>query len=112
MKKLLLLFFMLPVMASGMTKTAEKELEKALDGDYQALRNAAFSLKNGYSGYDKNPTAACTLRKIILIVFPNKADETDYSNEYVDCSSLPKEEQAKAWKRVARVIPDMIKGVK
>ncbi|RZN75730.1 hypothetical protein [Avibacterium paragallinarum] len=73
MKKLMLamLCSMLSLSVFAMTDEAKNELTKALRGDYQTLRNVAYSMKSGIRGHDKNPITACALRKIIGAVLDN-----------------------------------------
>ena len=68
MKKLLIAMVcgLISVSAFSMTDKAKGELNKALQGDYQALRNSAYSMKNGSAGHDLNPIAGCALRKMKL----------------------------------------------
>lgn len=83
-------------------------MNKALQGDYQALRNAAFSMKSGSAGHDKNPVAGCALRKITLIVAQDQIDTGDYGNEYVDCKALSPDESEQAWKMTLQLLPQVL----
>ncbi|BFU64731.1 hypothetical protein [Rodentibacter abscessus] len=110
MKKLLVgvICAALSFSAFAMTDKAKGELTKALQGDYQALRNAAFSMKIGSAGHDKNPIAGCALRKITLIVAQNETDMGDYGNEYVDCKALSPDESEQAWKMTLQLLPQVM----
>lgn len=94
------------------TAKAKKELELALTGNYQALRNVAFSMKDGSFGHDKQPIVGCALRKVILIVNQDQADISDYSNEYVDCRALNVQDSQKAWEITLQTLPLIIKSPK
>ncbi|VEH65472.1 Uncharacterised protein [Rodentibacter pneumotropicus] len=98
----------LSVSAFAMTDKAKGELNKALQGDYQALRNVAFSMKDGSAGHDKNPVAGCALRKITLIVAQNETHTGDYGNEYVDCKALSPSESEQAWKMTLQLLPQVL----
>lgn len=110
MKKLLIMLFLGAFSCSvfAMTDKAKNELNRALQGDYQALRNVAFSMKSGGAGHDQNPIAGCALRKIILIVNQDHADSGDYGNEYVDCKALKPEESEQAWKMAVQLLPQVL----
>ncbi|KGQ36097.1 hypothetical protein JP34_01010 [Gallibacterium anatis] len=112
MKKLIfvMLCSMLSSSVFAMTDEAKNELTKALQGDYQTLRNVAFAMKNGSFGYDKNPIAGCALRKIILIVNQGETDVGDYSNEYVDCKALSPSDAEQAWKTTLQLLPTVLKA--
>ncbi|MFZ7224326.1 hypothetical protein [Avibacterium avium] len=92
----------------AMTDKAKNELTKALQGDYQTLRNVAFAMKDGSFGHDKNPIAGCALRKIILIVNQSETDTGDYGNEYVDCKKLSPDESEQAWKMTLQLLPSVL----
>lgn len=111
MNKLLIsmLCGLISVSAFSMTDKAKGELNKALQGDYQALRNVAFGMKDGSFGHDHNPIAGCALRKITLIVAQNETDTGDYGNEYVDCKALSPDESEKAWKMTLQLLPQVLK---
>ena len=111
MNKLLIAMLcgLISVSAFPMTDKAKGELNKALQGDYQALRNVAFSMKDGSAGHDRNPIAGCALRKITLIVAQNETDTGDYGNEYVDCKALSPDESEKAWKMTLQLLPQVLK---
>lgn len=98
----------LSVSAFAMTDKAKGELNQALQGDYQALRNAAYSMKNGSAGHDQNPIAGCALRKITLIVAQDQTDTSDYSNEYVDCKALSPADSEQAWKMALQLLPQVL----
>ncbi|PJG86197.1 hypothetical protein [Conservatibacter flavescens] len=105
MKKLFAsLVLMLPAIGYAATEKAQQELEKAMLGDYQSLRNVAYSMKEGTFGHDKNPVSACALRKVILFVNKDEIDTTDYSNEYVDCKNLSMQEHKKSWEIALQAI--------
>ena len=106
MKKLLIAMVcgLISVSAFSMTDKAKGELNKALQGDYQALRNSAYSMKNGSAGHDLNPIAGCALRKITLIVAQNETD----TSEYVDCKALSPDESEKAWKMTLQLLPQVL----
>lgn len=104
----LLGLFAVSLSSLAMTDKAKDELQKALQGDYQALRNTAFSMKNGSSGHDRNPIAGCALRKITLIVAQDKTDAGDYGNEYVDCKALSPTESEQAWKMTLQLLPQVL----
>lgn len=110
MKKLLIAMVcgLISVSAFSMTDKAKGELNKALQGDYQALRNSAYSMKNGSAGHDLNPIAGCALRKVTLIVAQNETDTSDYGNEYVDCKALTPDESEKAWKMTLQLLPQVL----
>ncbi|MEE6030318.1 hypothetical protein [Avibacterium paragallinarum] len=110
MKKLAiaLLCYAISLSTFAMTDKAKNELTKALQGDYQTLRNVAYSMSNGIRGHDKNPIMACALRKIILIVNSDETDAGDYSNEYVDCKALPLIDSEKAWKITLQLLPMIV----
>lgn len=103
-----MMFSLLSISAFAMTDKAKEELNQALQGNYQALRNTAFSMKTGSAGHDKNPIAGCALRKIILIVSQNETDMSDYSNEYVDCKALSPSESEQAWKMTLQLLPQVL----
>ena len=104
----LLGLFAVSLSSLAMTDKAKNELQKALQGDYQALRNTAFSMKDGSAGHDRNPIAGCALRKITLIVAQDKTDAGDYGNEYVDCKALSPDESEKAWKMTLQLLPQVL----
>ena len=104
----LLGLFAVSLSSLAMTDKAKDELQKALQGDYQALRNTAFSMKNGSSGHNRNPIAGCALRKITLIVAQDKTDAGDYGNEYVDCKALSPTESEQAWKMTLQLLPQVL----
>lgn len=104
----LLGLFAVSLSSLAMTDKAKNELQKALQGDYQALRNTAFSMKTGSAGHDKNPIAGCALRKITLIVAQDKTDAGDYGNEYVDCKVLSPTESEQAWKMTLQLLPQVL----
>jgi hypothetical protein len=104
----LLGLFVVSLSSLAMTDKAKDELQKALQGDYQALRNSAYSMKNGSAGHDLNPIAGCALRKITLIVAQNETDTSDYGNEYVDCKALSPDESEKAWKMTLQLLPQVL----
>ena len=104
----LLGLFAVSLSSLAMTDKAKDELQKALQGDYQALRNTAFSMKNGSSGHDRNPIAGCALRKITLIVAQDKTDAGDYGNAYVDCKALSPTESEQAWKMTLQLLPQVL----
>lgn len=104
----LLGLFAVSLSSLAMTDKAKNELQKALQGDYQALRNTAFSMKDGSAGHDKNPIAGCALRKITLIVAQDKTDAGDYGNEYVDCKALSPTESEQAWKMTLQLLPQVL----
>ena len=110
MKKLLIAMLCgaLSFSTFAMTDKAKGELNKALQGDYQALRNTAYSMKNGSAGHDLNPIAGCALRKITLIVAQNETDVGDYGNEYVDCKALSPSESEQAWKMTLQLLPQVL----
>ena len=110
MKKIATLLGLCAVSLSSfaMTDKAKGELEKALQGDYQALRNAAFSMKDGSEGYDRNPIAGCAFRKLILIINQDKTHTGDYSNEYVECKALSLIESEQAWKLTLQLLPQVL----
>ncbi|HDR1208486.1 TPA: hypothetical protein QB282_002163, partial [Pasteurella multocida] len=88
----------------SMTEKAQKELEKALTGDYQSLRNVAFSMEQGSFGHDKNPVSACALRRVILFVNSDKADDTDYANELISCKNIHATENRQAWEIALKIV--------
>ncbi|HDR1418386.1 TPA: hypothetical protein QB189_000138, partial [Pasteurella multocida] len=53
MKKLFILITLslFSLASFSMTDKAQKELEKALKGDYQTLRNVAFAMEQGSFGH-------------------------------------------------------------
>lgn len=104
----LLGLFAVSLSSLAMTDKAKNELQKALQGDYQALRNTAFSMKDGSAGHDRNPIAGCALRKITLIVAQDKTDAGDYGNEYVDCKALSPTESEQAWKMTLQLLPQVL----
>lgn len=104
----LLGLFAMSLSSLAMTDKAKDELQKALQGDYQALRNTAFSMKDGSAGHDRNPIAGCALRKITLIVAQDKTDAGDYGNEYVDCKALSPTESEQAWKMTLQLLPQVL----
>lgn len=104
----LLGLFTVSLSSLAMTDKAKDELQKALQGDYQALRNTAFSMKDGSAGHDRNPIAGCALRKITLIVAQDKTDAGDYGNEYVDCKALSPTESEQAWKMTLQLLPQVL----
>lgn len=104
----LLGLFTVSLSSLAMTDKAKDELQKALQGDYQALRNTAFSMKDGSAGHDRNPIAGCALRKITLIVAQDKTDTSDYGNEYVDCKALSPNESEQAWKMTLQLLPQVL----
>lgn len=104
----LLGLFAMSLSSLAMTDKAKDELQKALSGDYQALRNTAFSMKDGSAGHDRNPIAGCALRKITLIVAQDKTDAGDYGNEYVDCKALSPTESEQAWKMTLQLLPQVL----
>lgn len=104
----LLGLFVVSLSSLAMTDKAKDELQKALQGDYQALRNTAFSMKDGSAGHDRNPIAGCALRKITLIVAQDKTDAGDYGNEYVDCKALSPTESEQAWKMTLQLLPQVL----
>ena len=104
----LLGLFAVSLSSLAMTDKAKNELQKALQGDYQALRNTAFSMKDGSAGHDRNPIAGCALRKITLIVAQDKTDVGDYGNEYVDCKALSPTESEQAWKMTLQLLPQVL----
>ena len=104
----LLGLFAVSLSSLAMTDKAKNELQKALQGDYQALRNTAFSMKDGSAGHDRNPIAGCALRKITLIVAQDKTDAGDYGNEDVDCKALSQDESEKAWKMTLQLLPQVL----
>lgn len=104
----LLGLFAMSLSSLAMTDRAKDELQKALQGDYQALRNTAFSMKDGSAGHDRNPIAGCALRKITLIVAQDKTDAGDYGNEYVDCKALSPTESEQAWKMTLQLLPQVL----
>lgn len=104
----LLGLFAVSLSSLAMTDKAKDELQKALQGDYQALRNTAFSMKDGSAGHDRNPIAGCALRKITLIVAQDKTDAGDYGNEYVDCKALSPTESEQAWKMTLQLLPQVL----
>lgn len=63
----------------------DKFEKQALDGDYQAQRNLAFSLSTGSEGYTKDPILACAWRIVILKSGRAKADASDTGNKESDC---------------------------
>lgn len=110
MKKLIaLLICSVSISAFAATEKATKELEKAMTGDYQTLRNVAFAMKDGSFGHDKNPVATCALRKVILIVNQDKTDITDYNNEAIDCGKLKMDEQKSAWEIALKSLSIILK---
>lgn len=104
----LLGLFAVSLSSLAMTDKAKNELQKALQGDYQALRNTAFSMKDGSAGHDRNPIAGCALRKITLIVAQDKTDAGDYGNKYVDCKALSPTESEQAWKMTLQLLPQVL----
>ncbi|QOF68316.1 hypothetical protein IFE17_02755 [Actinobacillus sp. GY-402] len=106
MKKLLItiLACAMTLPAFAMTEEAQKEVAKALTGDYQTLRNVAYAMKDGTFGHDKNPISACALRRVILFVNADKVDATDYSNEAIDCREIAANENQQAWETAITVI--------
>ncbi|ARA69624.1 hypothetical protein M8868_10475 [Pasteurella multocida] len=99
MKKLFILITLslFSLASFSMTDKAQKELEKALKGDYQTLRNVAFAMEQGSFGHDKNLVSACALRRVILFVNSDKADDTDYANELITCKNIHATENRQAW---------------
>lgn len=106
MKKLLLtvLACAIALPSFAMTEKAEKEVAKALTGDYQTLRNVAYAMKDGSFGHDKNPISACALRRVILFVNSNQVDMTDYNNEAIDCRAIHPTENQQAWETAITII--------
>ncbi|OOH92185.1 hypothetical protein BMT54_01275 [Pasteurellaceae bacterium 15-036681] len=110
MKKLIaVLACALSVSAFGATEKAQREIEEAMSGDYQKLRNVAFAMRDGTFGHDKNPISACALRKVILLIHPDKADVGDYANEYHDCGKLSMQDSMEAWNVALQSIPIILK---
>ncbi|AWX14252.1 hypothetical protein CEP49_06660 [Mergibacter septicus] len=110
MKKLLTAIFIALISVPGfaMTESAKNEITKALTGDYQAMRNVAFSMKNASFGHDRNPIAGCAFRRLILLVHSEKADSVDYNNEYIDCRALSLAENERSWKTTITLLPEIL----
>nr|DAW76833.1 MAG TPA: hypothetical protein [Caudoviricetes sp.] len=105
MKKLILIIAgLMTLSAQAMTEKAQKEVEKALSGDYDTLRNVAYSMKTGSFGHDLNPVAGCALRKVILLTQSDKTHSGDYGNEYVDCKALSPADSEAAWKLTLQMV--------
>lgn len=94
--------------AYAITDKAKAELDLAMQGDYQALRNVAFSMSQGGFGFEKNPVSSCALRKVILIAKQDKTDITDYNNEHIDCKGLTFNENEKAWRIALTVLSEIM----
>ncbi|WP_109059455.1 hypothetical protein [Aggregatibacter aphrophilus] len=104
----LLGLFAVSLSSLAMTDKAKDELQKALSGDYQTMRNVAYAMKEGSFGHDKNPIAGCAFRKLILIVNQDKTDAGDYGNEYVECKALSPNESEQAWKMALQLLPQVL----
>lgn len=71
------------------TSKFEQTKDKAMHGDYQAQRNLAYGYSSWpYPGQEKNLILACAWRMLILKSGSERVDNTDVSNEKVDCESL------------------------
>lgn len=106
MKKLVAIVgCVLSMSAFGITEKATKEFNNMLTtGDYQEMRNVAYSMQTGTYGYDENPIMACAIRKAILLTYPNKVADSDYSNEYVTCAKIRADENKKAWEMTINLL--------
>ncbi len=99
MKKLIpTLLLVASVSAFGATEKAQKEIAEAIaTGEYQKLRNVAYSMESGTFGHDENPLAACALRRVILLVNSSQVDVTDYNNEAIACRKIQVTDNQQAW---------------
>lgn len=106
MKKLLVLFVsVLSASAFGMTEKAQKEItEMIVTGDYQKLRNVAYGMEKGAFGHDENPITACAIRKVIILLYPDKSDDTDYANESISCQKVAPTQNKKAWETASTLV--------
>ena len=69
---------------------------KAFKNDYQAQRNTAYMLRDGWNPVLKNRTASCAWRLVILTMASPKVDSTDQANMRIECGSLDETTRAQA----------------
>lgn len=70
-----------PQSTSGISEFDALE-QSALDGDYQAQRNLAYTLS---TGVPNNPVLACAWRIVILKSGDPQVDQSDVGNKQLDC---------------------------
>ncbi|EAT7031343.1 hypothetical protein EGE69_22330 [Salmonella enterica] len=110
MKVMLISFLALCFVGFAQAADTEKDLiAKAMEGDYQAERNLAFSYVQGWGheGDDdyipQNVIRGCALRKVILLTSPN-ADFGDYGNESIDCKKVAPTDNQQVWSIVSAFV--------
>jgi hypothetical protein len=70
---------------------------KALAGDYQAQRNLAYGYSTApYPGQQANALLGCAWRIVIVHSGSAKVDDTDISNQRVQCGKLDSQQLAAA----------------
>lgn len=85
--------------------------DAAMQGDYQAQRNLAFSYSRPFEsrGEIENPILACAWRLIILHSGSPKVDLTDQSNMEVYCGKLSSEDFDKSKRTAIDIMLEMTK---
>lgn len=71
--------------------------QKAMQGDYQAQRNLAYTLATGSgAASSQNPTLGCAWYKVILLSGSEKVNDGDIGNVKVYCGRLSADQQGVA----------------
>lgn len=77
---------------------------KALAGDYQAQRNLAYGYSTApYPGQQSNVMLGCAWRIVIVHSGSTKVDDTDISNQRVQCGKLDSQQLAAAQAQARRL---------
>lgn len=86
------------------TSNVAADYQKAMQGDYQAQRNTAWSF-NGSSPYvEADPVQACAWRKVIMASRPADARFADAEQLRIECSGLKPNDLASADQLSARIL--------
>jgi hypothetical protein len=104
-------FFLLLIGAAALSATAADAASqfdqinaKALAGDYQAQRNIAYGYSTApYPGQQTNVLLGCAWRIVIMHSGSAKVDDTDISNQRVQCGKLDSQQLAAAQAQARRL---------
>ncbi len=89
----------------GQLSTKQKEYrDKATKGDYQGMRNIAYTYQAPSKGEVGSKIAACAWYLLIPVVHKQKFDAGDTGNVYVSCSKLDPSDLETAYAYAFRVL--------
>jgi len=86
------------------TSNLETDYQKAMQGDYLAQRNTAWSFSGSSPYVEADPVQACAWRKVIMVSRPTDARFTDAEQLRIECGKLRPDEVASAEELSARIL--------